>query len=190
MKYFGTFDELSNEEDTIYNRLAAIKTRRDRLDYEKNDEWLKVKELENRQRDDKFKLIMWLCFTLIFFFMGIVGGLIPPPPNWVSPIVGYIVGVIASFMVLCGFVFIPIGIICLIVFGVRAVMYYLQNGDGDQAKYFAALLGIRNRNVLEAEYLERIKELSDEIAGMINEEEQLKARLEVLIRENADSGKE
>lgn len=48
MKDFGTFDTLTDEEDTLYNRLAAIAHKTERLDYEMNDAQQDIKMWRNK----------------------------------------------------------------------------------------------------------------------------------------------
>lgn len=178
MKYFGTFNEMTSEEDQIVNRLAVIHRRREMLDYDKNEEWQEIKLLQNKQKDDKFKLKMWLSFALLSGFLGILWMLIPTPPDWVNPMVAYVVGVIATLLMLIGnAVLVPMSVICFLVFLVWCVLNFLRNGESDRALKYAELCGVSNRNALEAEHLAKIKELSEQLGALTLEEEKLNVRL-------------
>ena len=74
MKDFGTFDTLTDEEDTIYNRLSAIGVMLDRLDYEQNDAQQDIKMWRNKMLDDKFKVKFWLIGSLIVLCVAEVVG--------------------------------------------------------------------------------------------------------------------
>ena len=65
MKDFGTFDTLTNEEDTIYSRLAVIRRELDRLDLEQNEAQQDIKMWRNKMSDEMFKVKFWLVAALV-----------------------------------------------------------------------------------------------------------------------------
>lgn len=177
MKYFGTFDTISEEEDRIYNRLAVIRRERGQLDYSMNEIQQEIKQIKNQMLDDKFKIKMWLAATLICGFIGIFWQLIPAP-SVSNPMVGYIVGVIATFMMLLGSaVALPMCGISLIVLIVHLVRNYLRNGKSESAMEAAAFLKVKNRNVIIAEHKVVVRDIYEREEALKVEEEELQRKL-------------
>lgn len=186
MKDFGTFDTLTDEEDTIYNRLSAIGVILDRLDYEQNDAQQEIKMWRNKMADDKFKIKFWLIVSLIVgvgalpWYM-IVLYAVPPGVEFVY---GYLLNVIASFMsmVQC-FVFLPAFVVTFIIFLVWLGLNFLRNSNKDSVIGLAEKMGIENRNVLIAEQKAIIGSRAVEIEQLKEEETKLKMRLDRIRRE-------
>lgn len=185
MKDFGTFDTLTDEEDTIYNRLSAIGVMLDRLDYEQNDAQQDIKMWRNKMLDDKFKVKFWLIVSLI---VGV--GVLPwykivlyaIPPGVDFPY-AKLFNIIASFMAMIQhFIFLPIFIITFIVFFVWLVLNILRNSKKDSVIKLAEQMGVENRNVLIREQKEIVGSKAIEIEKLKEEEAKLKLRLDSIRR--------
>ena len=81
MRDFGTFDTISDEEDTIYTRLALIKRKLNSLELEHNEVQQDIKMWRNKMMDDKFKLKMWLTVTLVCVFLSVMWMFLPEHHN-------------------------------------------------------------------------------------------------------------
>lgn len=185
MKDFGTFDTLTDEEDTIYNRLSAIGVMLDRLDYEQNDAQQDIKMWRNKMLDDKFKVKFWLIVSLIVgvgalpWYMLVLAAVPPGIDMWV----GRIFSIVATFMALVQtFVFLPAFIITFIVFLVWLVLNILRNSKKDSVIKLAEQMGVENRNVLIQEQKEIVGSRTLEIEKLKEEEAKLKLRLDSIRR--------
>lgn len=185
MKDFGTFDTLTDEEDTIYNRLSAIGVMLDRLDYEQNDAQQDIKMWRNKMLDDKFKVKFWLIVSLIVgvgalpWYMLVLAAVPPGIDMWV----GRIFSIVATFMALVQtFVFLPAFIITFIVFLVWLVLNILRNSKKASAIKMAENMGVENRNVLIREKKEIVGSKAIEIEKLKEEEAKLKLRLDSIRR--------
>lgn len=185
MKDFGTFDTLTDEEDTIYNRLSAIGVMIDCLDYEQNDAQQDIKMWRNKMMDDKIKVKFWLIVSLIVgvgalpWYMLVLAAV---PPG-IDLTYGYIFNVIATFMALVQqFVFLPAFIITFIVFLVWLVLNILRNSNKDSVIKLAEQMGVENRNVLIREQKEIVGNKAIEIEKLKEEEAKLKLRLDSIRR--------
>lgn len=185
MKEFGTFDTLTDEEDTIYNRLSAIGVMVDRLDYEQNDAQQDIKMWRNKMLDDKFKVKFWLIVSLIVGVGALPWYLIvlyAVPPG-IDFSYGYIFNVIATFMALVQtFIFLPAFIITFIIFLVWLVLNYLRNSNKDSVIKMAEKMGVKNRNVLIREQKEIVGSRALEIEKLKEEEAKLKLCLDSIRR--------
>ncbi len=185
MKDFGTFDTLTDEEDTTYSRLAAVRNKLDRLDYEQNDAQQEIKMWRNKALDDKFKVKFWLIIAVIFGFLSLpwyqlLLMAIPPGADYTA---AYLMNVIATFVALVTtFMVLPIFIVTTIIFLVRLVLYILRNGKKDKIIKLAETMGVDNRNVLIAEQKEIIKNTAQEIEALKEEETNLTHRLDTIRR--------
>lgn len=188
MKDFGTFDILSEEEAVIYNRLAIIRRELDRLDYEQNDAQQDIKMWRNKMLDDKFKVKFWLVVALIISIGALPWYLIilyavPPGMDFAY---AYIFNIIASFMAMVEyFVFIPLFLICLIVFLVWFALYHLRNSTREGIINLAEKMGVDNRNVLIREQKEIVGRTEAEMESLKEEEVKLKKRMDSISRERA-----
>ncbi|MBE5884965.1 MAG: ABC transporter permease [Lachnospiraceae bacterium] len=188
MKDFGTFDTLSEEEAVIYNRLAIIRRELDRLDYEQNDAQQDIKMWRNKMLDDKFKVKFWLVVALIISIGALPWYLIilyavPPGMDFAY---AYIFNIIASFMAMVEyFVFIPLFLICLIVFLVWFALYHLRNSTREGIINLAEKMGVDNRNVLIREQKEIVGRTEAEMESLREEEAKLKKRMDSILRERA-----
>ena len=185
MKDFGTFDTLTDEEDTIYNRLSAIGVMLDRLDYEQNDAQQDIKMWRNKMLDDMFKVKFWLIVSLIVgvgalpWYMLVLAAVPPGIDMWV----GRIFSMVATFMALVQqFVFLPAFIITFIVFLVWLVLNSLRNSKKDSVIKLAEQMGVENRNVLIREQKEIVGSKAIEIEKLKEEEAKLKLRLDSIRR--------
>lgn len=188
MKDFGTFDTISEEEAVIYNRLAIIRRELDRLDYEQNDAQQDIKMWRNKMLDDKFKVKFWLVVALIISIGALPWYLIilyavPPGMDFAY---AYIFNIIASFMAMVEyFVFIPLFLICLIVFLVWFALYHLRNSTREGIINLAEKMGVDNRNVLIREQKEIVGRTEAEMESLKEEEAKLKKRMDSISRERA-----
>lgn len=185
MQDFGTFDTLTDEEDTIYSRLAAVRNQLERLDYEQNDAQQEIKMWRNKVLDDKFKVKFWLIIALIFGFLSLPWYMIilMAIPSGVDYALGYFMNVIATFIAMVTtFIMLPVFIICTIIFLVWLVLHILRNGQKDKIMKLAEAVGVGNRNVLIAEQKEIIKRTAQEIEDLREEETKLKHRLDSIRR--------
>jgi len=185
MKDFGSFDNLTDEEDTIYNRLWAIGVMLDRLDYEQNDAQQDIKMWRNKMLDDKFKVKFWLIVSLIVgvgalpWHMLVLAAVPPGIDMWV----GRIFSMVATFMVLVQtFMFLPAFIITFIIFLVWLVLNILRNSKKDSVIKMAENMGVENRNVLIREQKEIVGSKAIEIEKLKEEEAKLKLRLDSIRR--------
>lgn len=189
MNSSGTFYEYESAESKIYERQAKLDERLQKVRYEKNDEWQEVRLLQNKQKDDKFKLFMWLGAGVVLLLLRFSSYFISAPPTWVNPVVGYLVGIVATFWVLLGrYVFLPLAILCIIVTIVRAVLYYLKNTNSERAVRLAELSGVENRCVLEAEHLKKIKSLSAYEGTLVMEKDSLEEEYVKYVLDSVDEG--
>ncbi len=187
MKYFGTFDTLTDEEDTIYNRLSAIGVMVDRLDYEQNDAQQDIKMWRNKMLDDKIKVKFWLIVSLIVgvgalpWYMLVLAAV--PPGIDIDIWVGRIVSIVATFMALVQtFMFLPAFIITFIIFLVWLALNFLRNSNKDSVIKMAEKMGVENRNVLIQEQKEIVGSRALEIEKLKEEEAKLKLRLDSIRR--------
>lgn len=185
MKDFGTFDTLTDEEDTIYNRLSAIGVMLDRLDYEQNDAQQDIKMWRNKMLDDKFKVKFWLIVSLIVgvgalpWYMLVLAAV---PPGYDFQL-AKLFNIVATFMALVQtFVFLPAFIITFIVFLVWLVLNILRNSNKDSVIKLAEQMGVENRNVLIREQKEIVGSKAIEIEKLKEEEAKLKLRLDSIRR--------
>lgn len=185
MKEFGTFDTLTDEEDTIYNRLSAIGVMVDRLDYEQNDAQQDIKMWRNKMLDDKFKVKFWLIVSLIVGVGALPWYLIvlyAVPPGFDFQY-AKLFSIIATFMALVQtFIFLPAFIITFIIFLVWLVLNFLRNSSKDSVIKMAAKMGVENRNVLIREQKEIVGSRALEIEKLKEEEAKLKLRLDSIRR--------
>ncbi len=185
MKDFGTFDTLTDEEDTIYNRLSAIGVMLDRLDYEQNDAQQDIKMWRNKMLDDKFKVKFWLIVSLIVgvgalpWYMLVLAA-VPPGIDFQF---AKLFSIVATFMALVQtFMFLPAFIITFIVFLVWLVLNILRNSNKDSVIKLAEQMGVENRNVLIREQKEIVGSKAIEIEKLKEEEAKLKLRLDSIRR--------
>lgn len=185
MKDFGTFDTLTDEEDTIYNRLSAIGVMLERLDYEQNDAQQDIKMWRNKMLDDKFKVKFWLIVSLIVgvgalpWYM-IVLAAVPPGIDMGA---ARIFNIIATFMALVQtFMFLPAFIITFVIFLVWLVLNILRNSSKDSVIKLAEQMGVENRNALIREQKEIVGSKAIEIEKLKEEEAKLKLRLDSIRR--------
>ncbi len=184
MRDFGTFDTISDEEDTIYNRLALIKRKLNSLELENNEAQQDIKMWRNKMMDDKFKVKMWLTVTLICVFLSVMWIFLPEPDVAFTLGGAYIINVILTFLALVGsFVMLPASIILSIITGVWFCIHTLRNNKSDKMIHFAKSIGVTNRNVLIAEKREIVKAIYTEQESLREEEEELKKRLEKIKKE-------
>jgi len=183
MKDFGTFDVLTDEEDTLYNRLSAIDAALEHLDYEINEAQQEIKMWRNKALDDKFKVKFWLIIALIFGFFSLpwyklVLMAIPPGLDYTA---AYFMNVIASFIALVTtFMILPVFGISAIVFAVSLALHILRNGKKPSVIKMAQMVGVDNRNVLIEEQKEIIKKNSREMEALKEEETKFKGRLDAI----------
>ncbi len=185
MKDFGTFDTLTDEEDTLYNRLTAIAHKTERLDYEMNDAQQDIKMWRNKMLDDKFKVKFWLIVSLIIGVGALPWYLIvlASAPSGLPYMVARIISVVATFMTLVQqFVFLPGFVITFIIFLVWLVLNFLRNSNKDFFLKMAETMGIENRNVLIREQKEIVGNRALEIEELKEEETKLKMRLDSIRR--------
>lgn len=185
MKDFGTFDTLTDEEDTIYNRLAVIRRELERLELEQNEAQQDIKMWRNKMLDDQFKVKFWLVAALL-----VAPGTLP----WhlivlsfmslgLDPGAARILNIIATFMALIQtFVFLPLFIVLMIVFLVWAVLNMLRNSKRNKIQKLAENMGVQNRYVLIDGQKMIVGNKAKEMEQLKEEEEKLKRRLESIQR--------
>lgn len=184
MRDFGTFDTISDEEDTIYNRLALIKRKLNSLELEHNEVQQDIKMWRNKMMDDKFKVKMWLTVTLICVFLSVMWMFLPKPDAAFTLGGAYIINVILTFLALVGsYVMYPLSIIFAIVTMVLFCIHTLRNNKSDRVIRFAKNIGVTNRNVLIDEKRELVKGIYTELESLREEEEELKKQLEKIKKE-------
>ena len=186
MKDFGTFDRLTDEEDTIYSRLAVIRRELDRLDLEQNEAQQDIKMWRNKIVDDQFKVKFWLVATLIWGFGALPWHLIvlyAVPPGY-DFIYAKLFNIIATFMYLMEtFLFLPVVLICFVAFLIWLVVHTLRNKRNDSILKLAELMGVENRHVLMDEQKVIVGRTAKEMEALKEEEEKLKRRLKCIERE-------
>ena len=181
MKDFGTFDTLTDEEDTLYNRLAAIRRELERLEFEQNEARQDIKMWRIKIADDKFKVKFWLAAALI---VGI--GVLPwyqivllAIPSGIGFHVAFIFNWIATFLAMMQrFVFLPLFLVLMTIFLVRLVLHILRSSKTDKIKKLAENMGVQNRQVLIEEQRGVVVSTAGKIEQIREEEEKLKARLQ------------
>ena len=185
MKDFGTFDTLTDEEDTIYNRLAVIRKELDRLALEQNEAQQDIKMWRNKMLDDRFKVKFWLVAALL-----VAPGTLP----WYRIVLSVmelgldtgatrILNIIATFMALIQtFVFIPIFIILVVVFLVWVLLNMLRNSKKNKIRKLAENMGVQNRYVLIDEQKVIVGNTAKEMEQLQEEETKLKMRLDSIRR--------
>ena len=186
MKDFGTFDTLTDEEDTIYSRLAVIRRELERLKLEQNEAQQDIKMWRNKMWDDKFKAKFWLVVALVIGIGALPWYLLVlmAVPLGVDFVYGYIFNVIATFANLMQtFVFLPLFIVCSIIFLVKWCLHILRNSKKGGFIKLAENVGVQNRNVLIDEQKVIIGNTAREMESLQEEEEKLKRRLQSIQRE-------
>ncbi len=185
MKAFGTFDTLTDEEDTIYNRLAVIRRELERLELEQNEAQQDIKMWRNKMLDDQFKVKFWLIAALL-----VAPGTLP----WhlivlslmalgLDPGATRILNIIATFMALIQtFVFLPLFIVLMVVFLVWVALNMLRNSKKNKIQKLAENMGVQNRYVLIDEQKVIVGNAAKEMEQLKEEEEKLKRRLESIQR--------
>ena len=186
MKDFGTFDTLTNEEDTIYSRLAVIRRELDRLDLEQNEAQQDIKMWRNKMLDDKFKVKFWLVVTLVLSIGALPWHLIflyAVPPGYYF-IYAKLFSILATFLYLLEtFMFLPVVLICFVIFLVWLVLHTLRNKNKDGIIKLAELMGVQNRHVLIDEQRVIVGKTAKEMEALKEEEAKLQRRLESIRRE-------
>ncbi len=185
MKEFGTFDTLTDEEDTLYNRLAFIRRELDRLELEQNEAQQDIKMWRNKMLDDKFKVKFWFVAALI---VG-VGALpwhmivlyaVPPGINFHY---AKIFAIIATFIALMEtFMFLPLFLIALVICLVHLILNILRNSRMNGISKLAENMGIENRPALIDEQKVIVGNTAKEIEDLQQEEEKIKMRLDSIRR--------
>ena len=185
MKEFGTFDTLTDEEDTIYNRLAVIRGELECLELEQNVAQQDIKMWRNKMLDDQFKVKFWLVAALL-----VAPGTLP----WhmivlsvmelgLDPVASRILNIIATFMYLIQtFAFLPIFIVLLVIFLVWVVLNMLRNSKKNKIRKLAENMGVQNRHVLIDEQKVIVGNTAKEMESLKEEEAKLKMRLESIQR--------
>lgn len=188
MKDFGTFDTLTDEEDTLYNRLAVIRNRIDTLELEQNEAQQDIKMWRNKMLDDKFKVKFWLVVSLIVgvgalpWYMIVLSAVPPGIDMWAARIFN----IVATFMALVQqFMFLPTFIITFIIFLVWLVLNILQNSNKASVIKLAEQMGVENRHVLIREQKEIVGSKATEIERLKEEETELKRNLDSIRRARA-----
>ncbi len=187
MKDFGTFDTLTNEEDTIYSRLAVIRRELDRLDLEQNEAQQDIKMWRNKMLDDKFKVKFWLVVTLVLSIGALPWHLIvlhAVPPGYYDFTLAKIISILATFLYLLEtFMFLPLVLICFVIFLVWLVLHTLRNKNKDGIIKLAELMGVQNRHVLIDEQRAIVGKTAKEMEALKEEDAKLQRRLESIRRE-------
>ena len=186
MKEFGTFDTLTDEEDTLYNRVARIRRELMHLELEQNEAQQEIKMWRNKMMDDVFKVKFWLVVAL---FVGI--GALPwyrlvlaAVPAGIPAAYAKIFNVAATFMYLMqSFVFLPLFLIAAIICLVWVIINILRNSKKDKIMKIAENMGINNRHGLIEEQKKIIASTAKEIERLGEEERRLKMRLDSIRRE-------
>ena len=186
MKEFGTFDTLTDEEDTIYNRLAKVGDEIEHLEFEQNEAQQDIKMWRNKKLDEKFKVKFWLICSLV---VG-VGALpwyllvLAAVPSGAPFMFAKVFNIIATFMALMqSFVFLPGFIVLFIIFLVWLILYHLRNSNQNKVMKLAETMGVVNRNVLIEEQKEIIRNTAIRCEQLKEEEHNLKMRLDTIRRE-------
>lgn len=186
MRYFGTFDALTDEEDTIYSRLAVIRRELERLDLEQNEAQQDIKMWHNKILDDKFKVKFWLVAALILSIGALPWHLIilyAVPPGF-DFVYAKIFSIIATFLYLVeSFIFLPLTLLCVLVCLFWIIKHLLRNGKAYRLRETAGLLGIKNRNMLIEEQRMIVGSTAREIEVLKEEEERLKVQLDCIQKE-------
>ena len=186
MKDFGTFDKLTDEEDTIYNRLAVIRRELDRLDLEQNEAQQDIKMWRNKMLDDKFKVKFWLVATLVLSIGALPWHLIflYAVPSGYDFIYAKLFSILATFFYLVEtFMFLPVVLVCFVTFLVWVGLNLLRNHKSERVIRLAENMGIENRNVLIAEQKSLIGNKAKAEEQLKEEENKLKMRLDSIRRE-------
>ena len=186
MKEFGTFDTLTDEEDTIYNRLAKVGDEIEHLEFEQNEAQQDIKMWRNKKLDEKFKVKFWLICSLV---VG-VGALpwyllvLAAVPSGAPFMFAKVFNIIATFMALMqSFVFLPGFIVLFIIFLVWLILYHLRNSNQNKVMKLAETMGVVNRNVLIEEQKAIIRNTAIRCEQLKEEEHNLKMRLDTIRRE-------
>ena len=186
MKEFGTFDTLTDEEDTLYNRLMKVKHEIESLELEQNDAQQDIKMWRNKKLDEKFKVKFWLIVSLVIgvgalpWYLLVLAAIPPGAPSMFAKVFN----IIATFMALMqSFVFLPAFIITFIVFLVWLVLYHLRNSNKHKIMNLAEKMGVVNRNVLIEEQKEIIRNTATRCEQLKEEQHRLKMRLDSIKRE-------
>ena len=186
MKEFGTFDTLTDEEDTLYNRLMKVKHEIESLELEQNEAQQDIKMWRNKKLDEKFKVKFWLIVSLVIGVGALpwyLLALAAIPPNAPS-MFAKVFNIIATFMALMqSFVFLPGFIITFIIFLVWLVLYHLRNSKKHKIMKLAENMGVVNRNVLIEEQKEIIRNTATRCEQLKEEQHRLKMRLDSIKRE-------
>lgn len=191
MKEFGTFDTLTDEEDTLYNRLMKVKHEIESLELEQNEAQQDIKMWRNKKLDEKFKVKFWLIVSLVIGVGALpwyLLALAAIPPNAPS-MFAKVFNIIATFMALMqSFVFLPGFIITFIIFLVWLVLYHLRNSKKNKIMKLAENMGVVNRNVLIEEQKEIIRNTAIKCEELKKEEHKIKMRLDGIGRERMNEG--
>ncbi len=186
MKEFGTFDTLTDEEDTIYNRLMKVGHEIECLELEQNDAQQDIKMWRNKKLDEKFKVKFWLIVSLVIgvgalpWYLLVLAAIPPGAPSMIAKVFN----IIATFMALMqSFVFLPAFIITFIVFLVWLVLYHLRNSNKHKIMKLVENMGVVNRNVLIKEQKEIIRNTATRCEQLKEEQHRLKMRLDSIKRE-------
>lgn len=191
MKEFGTFDTLTDEEDTIYNRLMKVGHEIECLELEQNDAQQDIKMWRNKKLDEKFKVKFWLIVSLVIgvgalpWYLLVLAAIPPGAPSMIAKVFN----IIATFMALMqSFVFLPAFIITFIVFLVWLVLYHLRNSNKHKIMKLVENMGVVNRNVLIKEQKEIIRNTATRCEQLKEEQHRLKMRLDGIGRERMNEG--
>ncbi len=188
MKEFGTFDTLTDEEDTLYNRLMKVGHEIECLELEQNEAQQDIKMWRNKKLDEKFKVKFWLIVSLVIGVGALPWYLIfvyAFPPNVLEHFLyAKLLSIIVNFMAMFQyFVFLPAFIITFIVFLVWLVLYHLRNSNQNKIMKLAENMGVVNRNVLIEEQKEIIRNTATRCEQLKEEEHKIKMRLDSIKRE-------
>lgn len=193
MKEFGTFDSLTDEEDTLYNRLMKVGDEIERLEFEQNEAQQDIKMWRNKKLDEKFKVKFWLIVSLVVGVGALPWYLIfvyAFPPNVLEHFLyAKLLSIIVNFMAMFQyFVFLPAFIILFIVFLVWFALYHLRNSSKNKIMKLAETMGVINRNVLIGEQKDVIRNTAAKIEKLREEEHRIKMRLDGIKRERMNEG--
>lgn len=186
MKEFGTFDTLTDEEDTLYNRLAVIRRELDRLELEQNEAQQDIKMWRNKMLDDQFKVKFWLVAALLVAPGALPWHLIVLSlmAQGLAPGTARVLNIIATFMSLIQtFVFLPILIVLVVIFLVWMVLNMLRNSKKNKIRKLAENMGVQNRHVLIEAQKAIVGSTAKEIEVLKEEEGTLKRRIQSIQRE-------
>ncbi len=186
MKEFGTFDTLTDEEDTLYNRLMKVGHEIECLELEQNDAQQDIKMWRNKKLDEKFKVKFWIIVSLVIgvgalpWYLLILAAIPPGAPFMFAKVFN----IIATFMALMqSFVFLPAFIITFITFLVWLALYHLRNSNQNKIMKLAENMGVVNRNVLIEEQKEIIRNTATRCEQLKEEQHKIKMRLDSIKRE-------